>query len=105
MNKPDPKLLRTPRDAEAAARDWMFYLGWDNAFLTSSGADGGVDVRASGAVAQVKAQLKPTGRPEVQQLHGVASHESAEALFFSLGGFTDAVDLLEPVHRPPNFGR
>lgn len=81
-------IIRTPRDAEEAARQWMASHGFADASLTSRGADGGVDIRAEGAVAQVKAEIRPTGRPAIQQLCGVAWTERLEPLFFSLGGYT-----------------
>ena len=87
--RPEPRLLRTPRDAETAARDWM--IAWDHfdACLTREGADAGIDVDSSDAVAQVKAQTQPTGRPDVQRLSGVASVEGKAGYFFSIAGFTD----------------
>lgn len=79
----------TPRDAEALARDWMRASGFRDARLTGGGADAGIDVVSRGAVAQVKAHQRPVGRPEIQQLHGVASIENKEGIFFSLSGYTD----------------
>jgi hypothetical protein len=49
---------------------------------------GGVDVRATGVVAQVKWQSTPVGRPPIQQLFGVATVEGALPIFFSFSGFT-----------------
>jgi hypothetical protein len=71
----------------------MRSIGFLDASLTGFGADGGIDVRSSWGVAQVKAEMKPVGRPAVQQLAGVASVEGCDALFFSLAGFTpDAIE-------------
>lgn len=64
-------------------------MGYTDAALTGGGADGGVDVVAREAVAQVKAEARPSGRPVVQQLAGVAWHENKQPLFFSLGGFSN----------------
>jgi hypothetical protein len=41
-------------------------------------------------VAQVKAQLTPVGRPELQALYGVARSEGRRPLFFSLMSYTTA---------------
>ena len=88
MTTPQNRLIRTSIDAELAARDWLRYWGFPDAELTEAGADGGVDVRTADAIAQVKAEVRPIGRPEVQQLAGIASHEGRVPLFFSLGRFT-----------------
>ncbi len=83
------RLIRSARDAEQAALDWMTEHGFPDATLTSAGIDEGIDVDSSGAIAQVKAQVKPVGRPLVQQLKGVAAVDDKQALFFALGGYTD----------------
>jgi len=66
----------------------MRHLGFHDAQCTGAGTDGGVDVRSREAVAQVKAQLSPVGRPELQALYGVARSEGRQALFFSLMSYT-----------------
>jgi hypothetical protein len=66
----------------------MRYWGFDDATTTERGADGGVDVRASRAIAQVKAHQVPIGRPDLQRLHGVAVTERKLSLFFSLMYYT-----------------
>jgi len=68
----------------------MRHLGFDDARCTGAGTDGGVDVRSRAAVAQVKAQLTPVGRPELQALYGVARSEGRQPLFFSLMSYTAA---------------
>lgn len=80
-------LIRNSRDAEEVAAIWMRTHGFVDAILTGLGADGGVDVVSSGAIAQVKAQTSRTARPEVQQLYGIASAQGKLPLFFSLGGY------------------
>ncbi len=37
---PAPRLIRSPRDAEAAAADWCRWLGFADAGLTQAGSDG-----------------------------------------------------------------
>lgn len=85
---PEPMLIRHPRDAEEAATRWMRYWGWTDARTTPAGADEGIDVVATLAVAQVKAYMSPVGRPDVQNLFGVASAEKKSALFFALTDYT-----------------
>src|SRR5579884_875764 len=85
-----PRTIRSPDDAEQVAAEWMRHLGFDDARCTGAGADGGVDVRSRGALAQVKAQLTPVGRPELQALYGVARSEGRAPLFFSLMSYTAA---------------
>lgn len=83
-------LIREARDAERAACSWMQVHGFPDARLTAAGRDGGVDVSASGAVAQVKAEVAPVGAPIVQQLAGIAAVDGRTGMVFSLGGFTPA---------------
>lgn len=85
---PDPVLIRSPQDAEEAAARWMRFWGWSDARTTPAGADEGIDVVARDAVAQVKAHMNPVGRPDVQNLFGVACAEKKDALFFALSDFT-----------------
>jgi restriction endonuclease len=85
-----PHIIRSPDDAEQVAAEWMRHLGFDDARCTAAGTDGGVDVRSREAVAQVKAQLTPVGRPELQALYGVARSEGRQPLFFSLMSYTAA---------------
>ncbi len=66
----------------------MTYWGFTNVAVTPVGADGGVDVFSDEAVAQVKAETVPTGRPKLQQHHGVATAHAKAPLFFSLAGYT-----------------
>ncbi|MDT0213927.1 restriction endonuclease [Rothia sp. ARF10] len=86
--RPQARLIRTARDAELIAAEWMTYLGFTQVIVTPVGADGGIDVSSAEAVAQVKAESKPTGRPNMQQHHGVAVANGKTAIFFSLAGFT-----------------
>lgn len=90
--RPARRLLRSYRDAEQAAAEWMTYLGFGLAYRTPDGADGGLDVIAARGVAQVKMEALPTGRPVIQQLHGCAVVEKKAGVVFSLAGFTlDAI--------------
>ncbi|HTW21367.1 MAG TPA: restriction endonuclease [Mycobacteriales bacterium] len=87
---PEPRLIKTPQDAELMARDVMRSLGFAGAEVTPAGRDGGVDVRARGALAQVKLEGVKTDAPRVQALLGIAQYNHAQALFFSLAGYTTA---------------
>jgi TPR repeat protein len=86
--KPALRLIRTPREAEEVAAEWLRYLGFLDASVTPVGPDQGIDVNSSEAVAQVKMEGVSTSRPTVQGLAGVAALENKKAFFFSLGGFT-----------------
>ena len=85
--RPKGRLIRTAADAEIVAAEWMCWMGFRDSTRTPTGADGGIDVRARDAVAQVKMHAKPIGRPDVQQLYGAA--RGRRALFFSLDTYTD----------------
>ncbi|MDP8931176.1 MAG: restriction endonuclease [Actinomycetota bacterium] len=75
------------------ARDWLAGVGFTDARLTGRGPDLGIDVIASGLVAQVKAEARPVTRPVVQAIAGVAAVESARAAVFALSGFTAAAEI------------
>ena len=76
------------RECEHLAAKAMRKLGFPDAEVTALGVDGGVDVRSSVALAQVKARATATSRPEIQQLHGITQSEKKLGLFFSTGGYT-----------------
>jgi hypothetical protein len=80
-------LIRTAADAEEAAAEYMRGIGFHDARRTPTGPDGGIDVLASEAVAQVKTHMRPTGRPDLQRLHGAAN--GRRTTFFSLAGYTE----------------
>jgi hypothetical protein len=62
-------------------------MGFRDARRTPTGADGGIDVTAASAVAQVKMHAQPVGRPDLQRLHGAA--RGCRTLFFSLESYTN----------------
>lgn len=86
--KPGPMRIRAPADAEEAAARWIRYWGVNDSLVTSAGADGGKDVDSREVVAQVKAHANPIGRPDIQNLYGVARAEGKTPLFFSLSDYT-----------------
>jgi hypothetical protein len=71
-----------------AATEWLRFWGFSDARTCGPGADGGVDVESAEIVAQVKARVSTAGRPELQQLFGVAASRGKRAVFFSIGGYT-----------------
>lgn len=73
--------------AEELAAAHMRHLGFADARRTPSGADGGIDVLATGAVAQVKHHAQPVGAPDVQRLRG-AAHGVRRPIFYARNGFT-----------------
>ncbi len=69
--------------------------GWSKAKLTKGGSDGGIDVQAPNAVAQVKwFASQKVGRPAIQQLSGSAG--TKKALFFA----NSAAGSGEPYSKP-----
>lgn len=87
--RPGVRIIRSPRDAEAAARDWLIYLGYPDARMTVVGPDEGVDVQSDEVVAQVKSGQSVTGRPVVQQIFGISELVEKEPFLFTVGGVTD----------------
>lgn len=75
-------VITTWKGAEINAFRWMQVSGFSDARLTSGGADGGIDVVSSLAVAQVKFCSNPIGRPDLQRLVGAASIGVRRQLFF-----------------------
>ncbi|BEL06211.1 hypothetical protein Q0Z83_044020 [Actinoplanes sichuanensis] len=84
-----PSLPTDWRTAEEIACVHMRGLGFQDAETTPPGRDGGLDVTASGAVAQVKMPALPVGAPAVQQLRGTRPL-TANHLFYSTSGYTAA---------------
>jgi hypothetical protein len=88
LAQPSPRFIKTPQDAEGLAADWMRYFGFVDARAnTTHSADGGIDVRSSEAVAQVKMHGRKASRPDLQRLTAAASAEQRRPLFFSQAGF------------------
>ena len=67
----------------------MLSIGFAGAATTGGSSDGGIDVLARDAAAQVKFQATPVGSPEVQRLKG-AAHSTEHLLFYSASPFTPA---------------
>ncbi|MGW5074067.1 restriction endonuclease [Rhodococcus sp. NPDC004095] len=81
----------TPADAELFAAQHMRGLGYTDAEAKPGGPDGGVDVRSSRAIAQVKLHAKPCGRPDLQRLYGARGDDHGkEMVFYSHSGYSAA---------------
>lgn len=81
--------IQTPQEAEANAAVRMRELGFSDAQVTVGGADGGIDVQASTALAQVKWRGGMVGRPEVQALFGArGSNFSKQLIFFAASDYS-----------------
>jgi hypothetical protein len=90
MPSPPPRQIDSWETAEANAAAWMQWWGHPDAVVTPSGTDGGVDVRASRALAQVKYEAHQVGRPALQRLVGSRPRAGQQQLFFFSGaGFSD----------------
>jgi tetratricopeptide (TPR) repeat protein len=85
---PEMRLLKTPRDAELNARDWMIYLGFSDAKATAIGADNGIDITSARAIGQVKMQQVKSSVNDIKILHSTSVSLTKRALFFSLHGYT-----------------
>jgi hypothetical protein len=75
--------------AEELAAAHLRTLGFRDATRTPPGADGGIDVRGTGVVAQVKYHAQAVGGPDVQRLRG-AGYGVQTAVFYSRGGYTES---------------
>lgn len=77
--------ISSPREAETNAATHMRSLGFADARVTGAGADGGIDVVAAGAIAQVKWKAAQTGRPDLQRLVGARGNDTGQRLLFYSG--------------------
>lgn len=90
MPKADGSLLAGWQSAEEIAYLHIRDLGFGNVRRAGPGSDGGIDVRGSGIVAQVKMTALPVGRPVLQQLVGAAPTTSHRACYSTSGYTRDA---------------
>src|SRR5687767_14374396 len=84
-----PTMEMTWQAAETLAEQHMRRIGFADAAVTASGADGGLDVVSAQAVAQVKHHAAPVSAPALQQTVGAAP-SAALVLFYALAGYTRA---------------
>lgn len=85
MRAPESRQINSWQAAELNARDWMRAWGFRDAELTPPGADSGLDIRAHGAVAQVKYEARDVGRPYLQLLVGARGRDVASKMLFFTG--------------------
>ena len=74
--------ITTPKQAELNAAEVMRSWGFLDAVSPKHGADGGIDVRSSKALAQVKFRSSKAGRPEIQNLVGARGSDHTKLLMF-----------------------
>jgi hypothetical protein len=99
VNEPARRQISTWQEAELNARDWMRFWGYTDAKVTVSGADAGIDVKATGALAQVKFEASQVGRPQLQKLVGARARTDAQLFFFSGAGYSQqAIDYANHMH-------
>lgn len=103
LGPPPARAIRDPRDAEELAALHLRWLGFRDATITPQGPDGGVDVRGTGVLAQVKAEMKPVRVQVVQPTYGIARHEDCRAVVFALSGFTEPAALWASTAKVPLF--
>ncbi|MGB3675974.1 MAG: restriction endonuclease, partial [Candidatus Nanopelagicales bacterium] len=87
---PDRGYITCFEEAERNAAEHMILMGFHDARVTTGGADGGIDVTAHNALAQVKWRGGVSGRPDLQRLYGArgaALHK--QLLFFSAAGYSN----------------
>lgn len=101
--RPEKRLVRDALEAEEVVALWVRWLGWPDARTTVATGDGGIDVIGTGptglAVAQVKFEAKPTGRPQLNALFGAGHGVGATSwLFFTAKGYSEqALDWADQV--------
>ncbi|MGW5670130.1 restriction endonuclease [Micromonospora sp. NPDC003776] len=98
-------ILSDYREAEKLAAAWLRRFGYKDAEITPVGQDGGIDVAARGAVAQVKLwHTKRVGISEVQRLAGLTK-PGQRPFFFARSGYTRQAEewASDPAHRVALF--
>ncbi|GAA0678906.1 hypothetical protein GCM10009536_06340 [Streptomyces thermocarboxydus] len=82
---PQPMQISSWQQAELNAARWMRHWGYTDATARPGGPDSGIDVRATGALGQVKYQAAQVGRPELQRFVGARPYGSTAQLIFFTG--------------------
>ncbi|MFD8117467.1 restriction endonuclease [Streptomyces microflavus] len=82
---PQPMQISSWQQAELNAARWMRHWGYADASARPGGPDSGIDVRATGALGQVKYQAAQVGRPELQRFVGARPYGSTAQLIFFTG--------------------
>ncbi|MFI8696761.1 restriction endonuclease [Dietzia maris] len=90
--------IDTPDAAELNAQNLMCSWGYLDAVAGTGGADGGIDVRSTRALAQVKWKGGVTGRPDCQKLVGARGTGTEQLFFFSASGYSaQAIEYADQV--------
>ena len=96
---PEPTVgyIKTSHDFEHFLADWMRWVGWVDARVMPIGPDGGVDVKARGALGQAKYYDHPVGIEYVQRHLGVAGRLKPRGrIFLAKNGYTQqAIEFAE----------
>lgn len=96
-----PVTIRTARDCVTAAAQYLKWLGFLDVVRTKERSATGVDLRAHGLVAQVDPTTRATTLREVECVWLNGLNESADAVFFSLAGYTrEARERADSLHIP-----
>lgn len=74
--------------AEMLCKEWMTYLGAEEAETTKFTSDGGIDVVAASYIAQVKNYSGTVPINDVRALAGVTSMDGRKGLFFTSGSYS-----------------
>lgn len=82
-----PRTIRTGHDAVSAAALYLTWLGYREVARPRTRPAGGIDLRATGLVAQVDATTRPVELRAVECLWLNALGASATGVFFSLAGY------------------
>lgn len=101
-SSPRLKFVQTSHDFEKFMATWMIWAGWVDAKVMPVGPDGGIDVKATGALGQAKYWDFPVGIEEVQRHYGVCDGIPKDGrLFLSKNGYTpQAVSWADQVNMP-----
>lgn len=92
LPEPSSRLISSWAEAEEAAAEWVTWFGYGTATRTADGPDGGIDVMADHAVAQVKDHGRAITAGTVKELAAVASYYGKTGILFARAGYTaDAV--------------
>lgn len=89
-NRPAPRASMTGQEAEHHAARWMKYWGFYDAKVNgaTNAADGGIDIVATNAQAQVKYWSSPVGIQPINEFEGASSGLGEVKIFFSKSGYS-----------------
>ncbi|MFE9417543.1 hypothetical protein ACFYMX_18185 [Streptomyces griseofuscus] len=85
-----PHAVRTARDAVTATALYLRWLGYGDIRRADQRPVHGIGLAARGLLAQVDPTVRPAAPQDVECLWLTAMTESADCVYFSLAGYTDA---------------